>query len=395
VFSTIRDWVLKLGYYKLTAIKESGSWVFIMDTSIQMGSMKCLLILGVRIDKPLKNGDYKISYCDVEPIILKPVESCPGEIVEEALREAEKQIGGPPIAVLSDQASELKRGVRLYNQDKVIKIIHVFDISHKLDLLLEKEFDNDEVWKSFMSLANQTMQQLKLTNFSHLAPPKQRQKNRLLAEFDTVTWGSKLLEFFNQYGNTMPKEHQNKICWITNYAFALAKYNQISIIGRKAVEHVRERGYYKGCCEDFTEYFSGKSMQDVQDFFLKICKLIEEEETKVPEKIHIPGSSEVIESTFGKFKQLEKANATGGLTSLLLSIPAFLGEMSEEIVAIAMESTQIDTVWGWVKEKLGDTFWSRKRRDLRLQTSVTKTSSSQNGVEESCNLESDEKLLLA
>jgi len=396
-FSTIRDWVLKLGYYKLTAPKEPGLWIFIIDTSIQMGAMKGLLILGVRIDKPLTSGDYHISYCDVQPIVLKPVESCPGEIVEEALREAEKQIGGPAIAVLSDQASELKRGIRLYNEDES-KTCHVFDIKHKLDLLVEKEFEKDIVWKSFTAQANQAMQQLKLTSISHLAPPKQRQKDRLLAEFDTVKWGLKLLRFVQCKSDTIPNDQLNKISWITKYEYALIEYLQMSSIGERAIEHVRERGYYKGCCKDFMECFLGnKSTIRAQDFLQKACNIIEEEEKKVPEGMHIPGSSEVIESTFGKFKQLEKANASGGLTSLILSIPAFLGEISEEVVAYAMASTKIETVWDWVKEELGETFWSKKRRDLGELTPASE-SQVENQLHEAIEvnyLESDEIKLLA
>ena len=365
VFSTIRDWVLKLGHYKLTSPKEPGQWVLIIDSSIQMGSMKCLLILGVRIDKPTKNGDYQLSHCDVEPIILKTLKSSPGEVIDETLREAENLIGGAFQGVLTDQANEFKRGISIYNTN-VNKTVHLFDINHKLDLIVKKEFEADELWKCFTTKANQTLHKLKLTEFSHLVPPKQRQKNRFLSEIDSVKWGIKLLNFFYQYGNTMPQEQLDKISWISQYELTLARYLQISNISKIAIDHVRKKGYYIGCHKDFMEYFlDHESTNMVPEFYQKVCKAIEEECIKLPVGVRIPGSSEVIESTFGKFKQLEKGNASGGLSSLVLSIPAFLGKTTKEIVAKAMENTKISSVQSWVKENLGITFWSKRRRDLK------------------------------
>jgi hypothetical protein len=67
---------------------------------------------------------------------------------------------------------------------------------------------------------------------------------------------------------------------------------------------------------------------------------------------------------FGKFKQLEKQHASAGITSLVLSLPAFLGTISEKVVKAAMEQISIGKVKEWLKTNLGDTFWSKRRSDL-------------------------------
>ena len=49
-WSTGRLWVLRLGYYKLTRSKQiANDWVWIIDHTVQLGSEKCLVIVGFRL----------------------------------------------------------------------------------------------------------------------------------------------------------------------------------------------------------------------------------------------------------------------------------------------------------------------------------------------------------
>jgi hypothetical protein len=44
-----RLWLLRLGYYKLYREKEhADDWIWIVDHIVQLGSEKCLVILGIR-----------------------------------------------------------------------------------------------------------------------------------------------------------------------------------------------------------------------------------------------------------------------------------------------------------------------------------------------------------
>ena len=104
-------------------------------------------------------------------------------------------------------------------------------------------------------------------------------------------------------------------------------------------DEVRKFGYYHGIIEILQEraqtiLYSERS----HSFFANILIEIEKEVNKIPKGARLPGCSEVIESVFGKFKQLEKNHASGGLTSLVLSLPAIVGEVSMDIVKQAMEA---------------------------------------------------------
>jgi hypothetical protein len=103
-----------------------------------------------------------------------------------------------------------------------------------------------------------------------------------------------------------------------------------------------------------------------RSFFLKLLEVVKQEVNKIPAGKCLLGCSEILESAFGKFKQLEKCHANAGLTSLVLSLPSFLGNISESLVKMAMEQISIDKVKDWVKTNLGSTFWSRRRSDLNV-----------------------------
>lgn len=72
------------------------------------------------------------------------------------------------------------------------------------------------------------------------------------------------------------------------------------------------------------------------------------------------GSSEVIESVFGKQKYLERDYAKEGFTSLILGIGAFVGALTVDVVKEALVYTPVKMVLKWCKDELGETLQSKK-----------------------------------
>jgi hypothetical protein len=84
-----------------------------------------------------------------------------------------------------------------------------------------------------------------------------------------------------------------------------------------------------------------------------IVRFVKEEKAKEGERLL--GSSEVIESVFGKFKRLAGTHAKSGITGLLLAVGAMVSETGLKIVKQALESTKTKHVLEWCREKLGKT----------------------------------------
>lgn len=361
-YTTIRQWILKLGLYKLQSPKSSpNGWFFIIDTSIQMGSQKCVVVLGVR--KLDINQNFTPTFSEVEPIIVRPLHNCPGEIIAGILEEAAALVGAPH-AIISDAGSELKRGVRIFSQNHP-ETIHLFDVSHKINTCLKNELSNDAVWLAYKAAATDSIQQLKLSSIAHLAPPRQRTKDRMHSAFPLMQWGINVLKFLNTENLSDFKEI-DKLEWLKSYQFSLPYFLHLKKICVEGLNLIHEKGYYLGVGDEFlkqTHYLCNGDIRTI-NFRNRIKEILEIEGLKVPEESNYLGSSEIIESLFGKFKALEGNHASSGLTSLVLAIPSLLGNLTEDLVEKVLQTISVSDVDQWIKKNMGQTFLSQRRCTL-------------------------------
>ena len=68
------------------------------------------------------------------------------------------------------------------------------------------------------------------------------------------------------------------------------------------------------------------------------------------------------ESCFGRFKQIEKQQARGGFTSLVLGFGALLAETTTQAIEHAMHQSPTKAIIAWCAENLGTTLFSRRRQ---------------------------------
>jgi len=352
---------LKIGLYKLERPKNhSKDWFYIIDTSIQMGQQKCVAVLGVR-SKSLREN-FCPDFDQIEPLVIRPLNSCPGVIIKEILEEAITKTG-KPLAIISDAGSELKKGVKLLSENET----HLFDVSHKINACLKAELESDEHWKAFQKLAGETVSHIKLTALAHLSPPRQRTKDRMHSAFFQIEWGIRLLNYIcSEEYKTMDLACKSKIVWIEQYSNFLQVCKMLMEISKKGLQLVHERGYYRGLADEFILATEKLSQTDLRcfEFQKKIAATLDEEGRKVPDGQHYLGSSEIIESLFGRFKEMEDHHASSGLTSLVLAIPALAGGIDESEIIKAMNTVSQHELDNWYKKNLGATFLSKRRKSL-------------------------------
>ena len=59
------------------------------------------------------------------------------------------------------------------------------------------------------------------------------------------------------------------------------------------------------------------------------------------------GSTEVLESIIGKYKRLQSMHSGGGMTGMILSIGALMGQPSHDRIAAALQKVTNNKVWKW------------------------------------------------
>lgn len=367
VYTTIRMWFCKLGLYKLNQSKcKSSKYFHIVDVSIQMGRQKFVVILGVKQQDLLEN--FSPTLKEVEVLVLRPLESCKGEIIKDLLKEATEKTG-IPLGIISDGGSDLKKGTSLFLEEvEGEKPVHLNDCSHKLNNFLKHELDEDPIWLGFKKAAGEAVQHLKLSPIGHLSPPRRRIKERMHNSFSTIEWGLLLLSYLkSDEAKKLPEDQLIKIIWVKEYEPSLIIYKHLMEICKKALDLVHHRGYYRWIAYEFAESMDSNYYANLRcfSFYKRVEAFFAEEGAKIPDGQHYLGSSEILESLFGKFKYLEDHHSNSGLTSLILAVPALTGRIDETIIYDAMNEVSTNDQNEWVVKNMGPTFLSKRRQALR------------------------------
>jgi hypothetical protein len=363
-WSSTRLWLLRLGYYKLTRAKEEGSdWVWIVDHVVQTGQEQCLLIVGIRLSAVPAVGEY-LTHADVEPIAVYPVTQSNGELVYQQLEEARKQTGVPR-EILSDQGSDLLKGITQFCQAHP-ETCYVYDIKHKVAAVLKRELGGERAWHEFSSLAGQTTQRVQQTALAALAPPRQRRKARYMNAGELVAWGVRILKYLDEDGSQRQEWNRQRVeeavGWVRQYRHEVEQWRQWVEVGTITEQFVKAHGLSAGGAQQLQHRLAtAGTLPRTQPLGAEFVQFVTEEVAKAKAGERLVGSSEVIESIFGKWKRLEGEQARSGLTGLVLALGAIVAPTTADVIKQALTNVPTKTVLTWCREQLGKTVQATRR----------------------------------
>ena len=75
----------------------------------------------------------------------------------------------------------------------------------------------------------------------------------------------------------------------------------------------------------------------------------------------LPMSTEILESCFGLFKQLERQHSKGGFTSLLAAFGALLNLHTPDAIREAFARISVQQMQTWVSDNMGKTVASKRQ----------------------------------
>lgn len=366
---TGRLWLLRLGYYKLTRTKQKAAdWIWIIDHTIQWGSEKCLVILGLR-QRDLPVAETILNHEDVEPIAMFPVTSSNGQIVYQQLEQAIEHTGVPK-EIISDHGSDLKKGIEIFcNQHP--QTCFIYDIKHKVAAVLKRELKDDKDWNEFVKLANETRRKVQQTSLAALAPPNQRTKSRYMNVDKLVKWAMEILCFLDQQQLSAnehfdPQQIEAKLSWLAEFRQPLLEWQEMMQIVELAESFIKFNGIYRDCHIDLmqVEGFVAHTKR-TKRLREELLKFIAQQSQLAKPNERLLGSSEVIESVIGKLKNMESDQNKSGFTGLLLSLAAMVSKTTEDVIHKAMESVPTKRVHEWIKENIGKSVQSKRKEVFR------------------------------
>lgn len=356
-----RLWLMRLGLFELLRKKEvAKDWVWIMDHTVQLGPHKCLVIVGVRLSA-WRRKKAPLEHEDLSLLNLVPMKQSTAVAVAKQLEATRKKMGVVPVAVLSDEGAELKSGMALFRAQsaETRRIPHLFDIKHKVAILLKRELHDDATWQSFVTRTNRAKLQTTLTELAFLVPPSLRTKARYMNLDTLVDWGTRALAYIDNPrdlpGQAVDRKRlQQKLGWLAEYRSALTAWAELLAVARRAVSYVRATGYHrhaakelKRCLLPLVRTPGGDRLQ------AGIVTFVREQSRGIKKGRHVLGSSEVLESLLGKYKRIQGTHSKGGMTGSLLNIGAAALRKTSDTIQKALVTIPVAMVAKWVRDHLG------------------------------------------
>lgn len=379
-FSTVRLWLCRLGLFLLRRVLApvAGGWTLIIDHTVQMGQHKCFVVLGLPAASLTQTG-FTPDCSDVTVLAVEVMDNATGEKVHSVLQQVQTCVG--TIAqVVRDNASELSNGVQLLQQDDP-NIVSSYDVRHLLACLLKARLGNCERWKAFIGHCGQSLPKLRQTSGNFLAPPTLRLKARYMNLDTHVGWASQLLSWHEKadwealgaaLGKASAEESRTwfdeKLGWLVEFRQDVKRWQGMLTVANLALSEVQQNGLSRQTAGRFYCRWKAERQRWAswaeEELALAIDEALAEEGKKIPEGKTLLGSSDVIESLLGKYKELAGKSPQGELGASVLLLPLLGAELSNEEIKEGLETVSAAEMRRWLKEELGESPRSKKRRLL-------------------------------
>jgi hypothetical protein len=372
---TIRLWLLRVGLFLLRRpVPWRSDWAYLLDLTVQLGQHKCLVVLGIPLARFRANG-YRLAHHDVQVLSVQVLTSCTAQTVYQQLLEVRRR-AGTPAQVVSDHGSDVWGGIHLFRR-KYQGVMEIYDVTHGLAVLLKRHLEGDGRWTGFVTACQKARQQLQQTTASFLRPPAWRQKARYLNLGSHLAWANDVLRLLTTagvalaepLGCTLRQAQQwleEKLGWLHEYQEDVRRWSYFQKVVKCAEAEVKHNGLRRDSRRRIRQALQGDSPKPQRErWFLRgVLKLVHGEAVKVPARQRFVGSTDVLESLFGKYKELADHGPIREITANVLMIPLFATPLTAELLRQALESVHEQDVCHWVQQQLGPSPQAKKRAAL-------------------------------
>jgi hypothetical protein len=359
--SSVRWWLQRLGLYALREpLPRADDWVLLIDHSVQIGTVKVCVILGIRlcdVPYPLR----ALRYEDMYVIAVIPVGQSTGEIVDAQLEQATLRIGIPR-QIVSDGGSDVKKGAALFagrHPDTAV----TYDAAHHGAIVLKRRFEDDPQWSEYIGRLSQVKSSIRQTVDAFLASPSLRPKARYMNLQSLLKWSRRILDLLDRdaSGSRASSRAELRYGWLRDYRTSIEKWSRWEATVRASVSYVRTRGLSVDSESGLNAHLS-ELPPELYDEALatELGTFVRESSAAAGPGECLVGSTEVLESLFGKWKTLERQESQSGITGLILSLGALLGAWPSSRIQAALEATPVKHVVRWCQENLPSSVQSQR-----------------------------------
>ena len=360
--TSVRWWLQRLGLFALREELEfAADWVYLIDHSVQIGTVKVCVILGLQLrDVPFPRR--ALGHDDVRVLAVIPTERSTGEIVATQLEQTAARTGIPR-QIVSDHGSDVKKGSQLF-AERHPGIVVTYDAAHHGALVLQRRLEADPQWADFVARLGQVKARLQQTSDAFLLAPSLRPKARYMNLAPLLRWGRRILNLLDRgpVGGLASVRAEARYGWLREFRASLAAWSRWEATIQRTVEFVRTHGLSCSCQVDLAARLQTLPPEARDDVLAsELCEFVGVQSQAARPGERLVGSTEVLESVFGKWKTLERQESRQGITSLVLSLGSLVGHWPISRIQAALEATPVKHVVEWCREHLPASVQSQRR----------------------------------
>lgn len=378
---TIRHWLSRLGCHLLRRpLERRDDWVVILDHTMQLGTSRCLLVLGLPLRSWQAEGG-ALKHSNLHVLMVEVVTSSTGAVVHDPLRRLVARIG-VPAQIVSDSGGDLAKGIALL-RDEHPEIVDTSDITHKLACLLKAELEHDARWEEYVRLAGRTRALLQQARGGVPSPPSLRTKARYQNLEGLVVWGEAIGRLAADAGSvgrlavqrgTTPDDagrwFAEMVGWVEDFARDLASWRSLLTIIATTRGQVLDDGLHADSSRILRRRLRPIDARG-RRFTAATLTFVARESHRVPRGQRYVGCSDVIESVFGKYKSYLERSPSPSLGSNVLLFPLFVTRITVELVRDAMTAVKQRTAQ-LLARTLGGPSQKQRQKELRSAPQDTK-----------------------
>jgi hypothetical protein len=362
----------RLGLDRMRNAANEDGGVWLTDHSNQIGKEKVLAIMRVRAWQP----GAALRLEDLDILMAKPGESWKREDVADAYQATAKRCGVPR-AVEMDGAVELREPVATLGNPRQ-RPLPLRDPKHFLGNRLEALLKKDPHWEAFTKQLGPTRSAVQQTELAHFVPPGFKAKARFMNLQPTLHWASTTLWHLTHPDSQSrrgiaPERMREKLGWLEAFAPHIEQWQECQAVISETLTFLNTEGIFRGVADRLRERVSGLARGAMaKELVDRTVKFLDEHTTNLKDGERLPMSTEIVESAFGKYKQLEKQQSKGGFTHLLLTFPVLLRATTPEEVTASFARVRVTDVKQWVKENMPQTLTAKRQLVFREANPKTK-----------------------
>jgi hypothetical protein len=368
---TVRSWLLRCGLFVLRRfVPPRGDWVWVLDCTIRIGQHKCLLILGASLDD-LQGCQGGLDHHQATVLDLHVTAHCTGVDVNDHLESLAQRVGVPR-QIVCDHGSDLSKGVRLF-QAAHPEVIDTYDVTHKLACLVKAELAPDPRWAELLRRCTSCLFQLQQSRGAFLTPPSPRSLGRYMNVDRHTDWACRMLGLLDMQDKAfvarllgLGEEEarcwlEEKLGWLRDFRPELRRYQRLLDAVSRAEQEVKNHGLGRQTAKRVWGQLAKEVLRDasLRDFLAGLRGYLQQEGGKVPEGQLWLGTSDVIESLFGKYKWFGEKAPYAEVGASVLALPLLTVELTAELVHEAMVSISVQDVRDWVAQNVGPSTLSK------------------------------------